>query len=154
MPKKGFTYKNNLDLSKYSKEVLKKMDKEIIKTGYAIDTEAKRNVTVNEGRLKDSINTEIGGQEIKIGAYVDYASNVEFGRAPGKTPPPSSALHDWVRLKLRVKPKDVKGVSFVIAKSIGKKGVKAQPFLYPAFKIKTHDLEQRLLKIALNETAK
>jgi HK97 gp10 family phage protein len=106
--------KSNINLSNYSKEVIKKMDIEIATTGLEIETDAKRNVPVKTGRLKGSINSRVENDAMKIGAYVDYASFIEFGTTKQR----------------------------------------AQPFLYPAFLKNTKDLESRLLKIALNETAK
>lgn len=113
MPKNGY-FKSNLDLSKFNKKVLVALDREIITTGYEIETEAKRNVAVDTGRLRGSINTEVRNKEIKVGAYTNYASYVEYGTTKQK----------------------------------------AQPFLYPAFKIKTHDLLKRLLAIVENENSK
>ena len=151
MPKKRFD--SNLDLSKFNKKVLVAIDREIITTGYEIETEAKRNVPVDTGRLRGSINTEVKSKEIKIGAYVNYASDVEFGRTPGSYAPPKE-LEGWVKRKLKKKGDDIPNTAYNVSKSIYENGVKAQPFLYPAFKIKTHDLLKRLLKIIENETAK
>ena len=45
--------------------------------------------------------------------------------------PPPSSLFRWVQLKLGAK--NFKSVAFVIARSIGKKGIKAKPFLFNSY---------------------
>lgn len=45
------------------------------------------------------------------------------GRPPGKMPP-SNALIPWVRIKLGISGDRAKGVAFVIARAIGKKGTR------------------------------
>jgi len=52
---------------------------------------------------------------------VPSALNRIDGRLAGRMPP-SSALFDWVRIKLNIPDNKVKGVAFVIARKIGKQG--------------------------------
>jgi len=89
--------------------------------------------TNNTGRLKQSISvqkTKEGGR--RVGTETGYGLYVEFGRGPGKMPP-IDVLTRWVELKLKIKGKAAKAVAFMIARKIGKRGTKAQPFLRPAF---------------------
>jgi hypothetical protein len=53
-----------------------------------------------------------------------------YGRLPGKKPPPFQALVPWVLAKgLAAGEKEARRVSFVIARSIGKKGNRRPPFM-------------------------
>lgn len=112
--------------------------------GIALDVqgEAKQNISRNKtsvtGALSNSITirkTPLGAR--RVGTNVGYGLYVEFGRPPGKFPPPD-VLERWVKRKLGVSGKAAKGVAFQIAKKISEKGTEAQPFLIPAYnKIKS-----------------
>lgn len=58
-----------------------------------------------------------------------YAIVIEKGRRPGRRPPPRDALIEWVRVKLGVSAKDAPRVAFLVARSIGIKGIAARPIL-------------------------
>lgn len=80
------------------------------------------------GRLAGSITHSISGSGAnltsKIGPSVQYGLFVERGRAPGKMPP-IAAIAGWAARK---------GIDpFVLARSIGRKGTKARPYMLPAF---------------------
>ena len=62
-----------------------------------------------------------------------YPLVVEYGRKAGKMPP-SSALERWVHLVLKVPTDRAKGVAFLVARAIGKRGIKARPILTNAYK--------------------
>ena len=66
------------------------------------------------------------GLRSRWGTSLIYGKVVEEGRRPGRRPPPSEALEPWVRRILRVPRSQVKSVSFIIARSIGKKGIPAK----------------------------
>ena len=75
------------------------------------------------GRLAGSITHSISGLTSRIGPSVQYGLFVERGRRPGKMPP-VSAVAGWAARK---------GVNpYVLARSIGRKGTRPQPFLVPA----------------------
>ena len=57
-----------------------------------------------------------------------YGDVMEFGRSAGKMPPPS-ALERWVHLVLKVPTKDAPGVAFLVARAIGKRGIKGLFFM-------------------------
>ena len=88
------------------------------------------------GQLRNSMSARVtsdgmGSVVGKVGSNLTnevYPSVMEHGRRPGKMPPPS-ALERWVRLKMRVPAKDVKGVAFVVARNIGRRGIKGKKFL-------------------------
>ena len=93
-----------------------------------VEGDARRNVKRDSGRLQNSITHSIsgGGANLtgKVGPSVKYGLYVERGRAPGR-PPPVSAVAAWARRH---------GVSpFLVARAIGRKGVRPAPFLLPAY---------------------
>jgi len=90
------------------------------------------------GFLRDSIDYEIHGNTITIGARALYAPNVEYGRNPGKMPP-VEALEGWARRH------GMAGAEWAIAKKIQKHGTPAQPFLRPTV-FKSKPLIKKLIK--------
>ena len=97
---------------------------------------------------------------VKAQFKADYASVVEFGRRAGSKPPPITPIADWVHKKgiggtYSIKSKRRTGKSgtqeqedrraaWFISKKIGKRGIKATPFLYPAFDREVVKLKTRL----------
>lgn len=84
------------------------------------------------GRLAGSITHAIsgGGANLtsKIGPSVAYGLYVEKGRQPGKPMPPAGAIAGWAARK------GIPASSlFVLRRAIGRKGIKARPFMKPAF---------------------
>lgn len=83
-------------------------------------------------RLAGSITHSItgGGANLtsKIGPSVAYGLYVEKGRRPGKPPPPISAIRRWATRK-----GIPESALYVLARSIGRKGIKARPYMQPAF---------------------
>lgn len=79
------------------------------------------------GRLAGSITHQISGLSSRIGPSVAYGMVVEKGRRPGKPMPPAGAIAGWMARK---------GIpaeaSFLIRRAIGRKGIKARPYLVPA----------------------
>jgi hypothetical protein len=63
--------------------------------------------------------------EAYVGAYVEYASYIEFGTRPHF--PPVEALKDWCAKFL-----GDERLAFVVARSIARRGTIAHPFLGPA----------------------
>lgn len=154
-------------LHEHSKKLQRKMQSNIMKTAHLIRSEAIKNIdknkTTDAGGLKASIvadskdswkSAEIGSAKKNIkGITVNYAECVESGSKPHF--PPSDKLEMWVKRKLLKFKKSagsgsgknrelnlVKGIAFVVARGISKKGTPAQPFLYPAF----HKYERKLPK--------
>ena len=92
------------------------------------------------GGYKSSIYTKIEGSGPNITGRVGsnikspfpYPLVVEYGRKAGKMPPPS-ALERWVHLVLKGPTDRAKGVAFLVARAIGKRGIKARPILTQAF---------------------
>lgn len=51
----------------------------VIECGFAIEAQAKALTPVDTGRLRDSLNTAIGSNEVVVGTNVAYAPYVEYG---------------------------------------------------------------------------
>lgn len=80
---------------------------------------------VNLGNLRGSIDHLIEGTRYNFHGEVFtdsiYGYPVEYGRKPGKQPP-TDALEAWVVRKLGVTRDEARGVAYVIARAIGRKG--------------------------------
>ena len=90
-------------------------------------------------QLRNTIGTTVSQRRGTVFTGVDYAIVVEQGRAAGKRQPPSDALINWLRrtakgqsLFGKMKSKNpritYKSAAYVLSRSIGKKGIKANPF--------------------------
>jgi hypothetical protein len=103
--------------------------------------------------LSRSIGYEIvADQTSDIGAdidfyYIDYGDYVESGRRKGARMPPPSKLLNWIKIKKIPRFRDKKGrfisyqsQAFLIARSIGKKGIKPFPFMTDAIEQAQNDL--------------
>jgi hypothetical protein len=120
------------------------------RSGNAIQGNAVPLVPTDRGRLRDSLNAntavKISGRVptpdyVSVGTNVKYAKYVEFGRDPGKPAPPVAQIEAWLRRKNKVGKQartmidrngnsvPVRSLAFLIARSIGRKGIEARPFL-------------------------
>lgn len=118
---------------------------ELMASDYRVKRKVGKNYTnaVSSGTLERSLayRLQIKGQSINISIFAKGKASQYFlvrenGRRPGATPPPVSAILDWMRLKpikLRdkesgkfQKPTDAlkKQVAFLIARKIGRDGIK------------------------------
>jgi hypothetical protein len=118
---------------------------ELMQSDYRMKRKVGRNYTnaVASGTLEKSLayRLKIKGKAIDISIYAKgKASNYflarENGRRPGATPPPVSAILDWMRIKpIKLRDKESgkfqkptealkKQVAFLIARKIGRDGVK------------------------------
>lgn len=87
----------------------------------------------------------------------DYFEYVDQGRRPNSTPPPSAPIIKWAKKKGLPKFKTAKGKpisdkarGFIIARSIGKKGIKPTNIVKKSIK-KLRSLQQKLLTEAAVE---
>lgn len=109
-----------------------------------IERDARRFAAQDTRRLSGSITSEIRGSGValegRVGPSVQYGRFVEFGRRPGK-PPPVDALMGWVRRhsefrfsrRSAAREAAVRGRAFALQRKIRLRGVRAQPFLVPAY---------------------
>lgn len=84
---------------------------------------------LQSGKLFNSIDYRIEVTETSTNLYFqgeDYYINVEDGRKPNSKMPPVSAIRSWMITRgIPI----TKGLDFIIARSIGKKGIKPRPYL-------------------------
>lgn len=113
----------------------------------AIVRRATTYVPANTGNLKGSgtvMPPEISGTRIIVtggfgNAASKYAIWVHEGRRPGGKAPPSDAIKQWLHDKGRDE-----GMAFVVARSIGRRGIKPTKFLERAFLEHIPGLDSRL----------
>lgn len=85
--------------------------------------------------LRGSIFAEGRGSPIRemlVGSPLLHAPIVERGRQPGKMPP-IGPIELWVRRKLGVEGDAARGVAFVVARKIARKGTKGAAMFFKAF---------------------
>ena len=133
-----------------------------------IRNNAIRLATVNLGQLRGSIATDKESElTYSVAANASYSAYVEFGTGPqvnvpadfksyaqqfkgksgGKFKDMVEALTLWVKRKGIGNGKNDKGLAYVIALSILRKGMRPQPFLIPAYEMEKPKLIQRLNKL-------
>ena len=82
----------------------------------------------DQGTLIRSVESAASGSSATIRVTAPHAQTVDQGRRPGQKPPPAVALLGWmVRHGLDTS----QAVGLAIA--IGRRGIKARPYLRPAF---------------------
>lgn len=113
------------DLNLFSRQ---EIVRQTAKSSLKIEGEAKKEIVVDVGRARASIQTrfEDGGLTGIIFSDVEYSKWIEFGRPAGKQPP-TEALEGWARRH------GLQGLEFGIARVIGERGLPPKPFLLPAF---------------------
>ena len=133
-----------------------------------IENQAKRLAPVNFGQLRGSIaHSKDSELTYSVAANASYSAYVEFGTGPqvnvpadfksyaqqfkgksgGKFKDMVEALTLWVKRKGVGNGKNDKGLAYVIALSILRKGMRPQPFLVPAYEMEKPKLIQRLNKL-------
>jgi hypothetical protein len=80
----------------------------------------------DRGSYARSWRSRIDKSSLEVYSVSPYAGVIEKGRRPGRRPPPTKALIPWVRRKLRVGRDEAKGVAFVVARAIGRRGIKGK----------------------------
>lgn len=84
------------------------------------------------GYYKRAWKYEVGASRITIYNAAPYAGVIEDGRRAGSKAPPSDVLVTWVRRKLKVPKAEARSVAFVVARAIGKRGLKGRHVLADA----------------------
>ena len=161
MSESGAIYVEGLD------ELLRKMDrlpaevqrecfKAMQRASLDIIADAKSNLRVNgsvvTGDLRASGKVEkVDDKTLDVGFFSSdsdkgYARDVEYGRKPGKMPPPD-ILEAWAYKKFRLSHKDARSMAWALARSIAKKGTKARPYFEPAVESGWRKMIDKIAKI-------
>ena len=121
-----------------------------------IIADAKSNLRVNgsvvTGNLRASGKVQkVDDKTLDVGFFSSdsdkgYASYVEYGRKPGKMPPPD-ILEAWAYKKFRLSHKDARSMAWALARSIAKKGTKDRPFFEPAVESGWRKMIDKIAKI-------
>lgn len=119
------------DLNKVDAKVRVGIIRAVAKTTYDIDREAKKNVPVHEGQLKNSITPVVRDAQGQVSVRKEYGAGVERGQKPG-TWPNVGDLMLWVKRKLKPQKKRLRSVTFLVGRKIFERGTPAQPFFEPA----------------------
>lgn len=115
-------------LSKLAPNILlnKPLEQALHKSALLVEGEAKRLVPVDTGNLRRSIRTlELSPRHALVGTRVKYAVAVHEGRRAGAAMPPPDRLKGWARRHGKIPP-------YVLARAIGRRGIKARPFMRDA----------------------
>lgn len=161
-------------LDKFSVNIQKEVKNEIAASALKIQSDAKRAAPVYLGKLRQSIYMyEINeGKKFayKVGTNESYAPYIEFGtggkvsvsgeyssyasqfkgKGGGKLKDMIKALTQWVERKGLASGKNAKSVAYAIAISILRRGLRPQPFLFPAYEMEKSKLKARLKNIINN----
>ena len=123
-------------------------------TNYKSQLEAEQ---MNNGELyrtiSYSVSTVTGGWVISV-SLADYWKYVEYGRRPGKMPP-VSAIENWIKVKqILPRPITLKSgksvvptipqLSFLIARKIGRDGIRPRPFFKQSFEDAKREFLQKI----------
>jgi len=114
-------------------------------------------IGLGTSRLANSVLIVRIGNGFEI-RFSEYAHFVDSGRGANKKPPPVRAIVDWIeRNGIFATNLTTLQLAFAISRSIGKKGIKARPFLdrlseQVAILIKLHIFEEqrKLLQKAIS----
>ena len=103
---------------------------------------------INTGALRDSIRFNITPKGNIRFFYLQYGVYVESGRKPGDRQPPTKPILQWIEQRGITPDKGVskRSLAFIIARSIGEKGIRPTPFMKAAIKQSKIGLSKQLAK--------
>ena len=147
---------------KHTMKALREFGKFIV-TNYKSQLEAEQ---MNNGELYRTISYKVstgtGGWVISV-SLADYWKYVEYGRRPGKMPP-VSAIENWIKVK-QIIPHSmtlksgktviptIPQLSFLIARSIGRRGIAPKPLFQKSFEAAKQQFMQ-VIKDAITQDIK
>ena len=162
MSETGAIYVEGLDellrkMDSLPAEVQRKCFKAMQSASLDIIADAKSNLRVNgsvvTGNLRASGKVQkVDDKTLDVGFFSSdvenkgYARYVEYGRKPGKMPPPD-ILEAWAYKKFRLSHKEARSMAWALARSIAKKGTKARPYFEPAVESGWRKMIDKIAKI-------
>lgn len=122
------------------KEIGKQMQEAVEKSAFEIERDAASEAPVDRGKLRNSINTEVGALTAKVSVGAEYGIFVEEGRKPGGFPP-LDPIRKWSQRH---------GIEnwFAVARKIAREGTDPQPFFEPAIDENRLGIEKRFEDLA------
>lgn len=127
----------NMNIDQFEKELLATAKDGLAALGMRIIKFAQRRLSRNGNKATSTLINSGATKEnpdgtISAGFEAMYAYWVEFGRKAGGYPP-FKFIYEWVRKKhLAEDDKEAQSIAYAVQKTIGKKGTKPHPYLYPA----------------------
>ena len=162
MSETGAIYVEGLDellrkMDSLPAEVQRKCFKAMQSASLDIIADAKGNLRANgsvvTGNLRASGKVQkVDEKTLDVGFFSSdvenkgYARYVEYGRKPGKMPPPD-IMEAWAYKKFRLSHKDARSAAWALARSIAKKGTKARPYFEPAVESGWRKMIDKIAKI-------
>lgn len=143
-------------LGQAKERALRALEVALYQEAVLIMGQSKLLVPVDEGTLRNSGFVELpkrdaAGVEVVMGyggAASGYAVYVHEGTGPavGRPAffPPIAPIRDWVRRNLRVPHDKLDSVAFVVARAIGRRGLRPRKFLETPFKARESTMGARL----------
>lgn len=131
-----------MSLRQFDRIADKELRRFLTLSGQAMEAAVRPLTPVFQTRLRNSIVSKVTGSfpnslQAKVGSTIAkkevYPAVMEFGRKPGAKMPPPSALERWVHLVLKVPTERARGVAFVVARAIGRRGIKGKKFMQKGF---------------------
>ena len=103
---------------------------------------------INTGALRDSIRFNITPKGNIRFFYLQYGVYVESGRRAGAKQPPTKPILQWIEQRGITPDKGTskRSLAYVIARSIGEKGIRPTPFMMAAIKQQKVGLSKQLAK--------
>ena len=103
---------------------------------------------INTGALRDSIRFNITPKGNIRFFYLQYGVYVESGRRAGARQPPTKPILQWIEQRGITPDKGTskRSLAYIIARSIGEKGIKPTPFMRAAIKQQKVGLSKQLAK--------
>lgn len=115
--------------------------------------EARRRAPKAFSTLTNSIlPTRVAPLHWRVSTGTNYARSVEEGRLPGQMPGTSKGLMEWVRFRTGLTGKPLDRATFVIARAIGRRGIKPANYMLGAFEA-TEDRIRDLVRSAATREA-
>lgn len=143
-------------LDRYDDIAIKELEHAMTISAKAIAYEASFGAPRWRGNLADSMTsrvTSFGSQVVgEVRSSITnspYPLVMEYGRRAGAKPPPVAAIRPWVADKL-----GDASLAFVVARSIGRKGIKPRKFLWKAFLARQADVVALFQRAVENIAAK
>ena len=118
-----------------------------------VEGQVKGRTPVNTGQLRNSIATQVKGNMLNMQGLImsplAYAIVMEEGRTPGAKQPPTGPIELWViRKGIATAGTESRQAAYVIARSIGRKGIKGLFMFREGLKASTATINQIWLKMS------